>query len=136
MNPLFSAISRYIPRPHRYRGRNRKGHRKPRRQRLYLEVLEDRMVLSPYIVTTTADSGTGSLRDAITQINADTSHTLYASSNNPIVGSQRHPGHRGQRNRSFGVARTGQQQVAGATRPVMQLADNWDAAFDPREMSA
>jgi hypothetical protein len=36
-------------------------------------------------VTTTADSGPGSLRDAITQVNADTSHTLYASPSNPSV---------------------------------------------------
>jgi uncharacterized delta-60 repeat protein len=43
------------------------------------------MVLSPYIVTTTADSGTGSLRDAINQINADTSHTLYTSPSNPSL---------------------------------------------------
>jgi hypothetical protein len=34
------------------------------------------------VVTTTADSGPGSLRDAITQINADTSHTLYTSPSN------------------------------------------------------
>jgi hypothetical protein len=34
---------------------------------------------------TTADSGPGSLRDAITQIDADTSHTLYASPSNPSV---------------------------------------------------
>jgi streptogramin lyase len=50
-----------------------------------LEVLEDRTLLSPYIVTTTADSGPGSLRDAITQINADTNHALYASPSNPNV---------------------------------------------------
>lgn len=50
-----------------------------------LEVLEDRTLLSAYIVTTTADSGAGSLRDAINQINADTSHALYASSSNPNV---------------------------------------------------
>jgi hypothetical protein len=49
-------------------------------RKLLLEQLEERMVLSPYVVTTTADSGTGSLRDAINQINADTSHTLYPSS--------------------------------------------------------
>jgi hypothetical protein len=41
--------------------------------RLVLEDLEDRTVLSPYVVTTAADSGPSSLRDAITQINADTS---------------------------------------------------------------
>jgi hypothetical protein len=37
------------------------------------------------VVTTTADSGPGSLRDAINQINADTGHTLYASPSNPSV---------------------------------------------------
>jgi hypothetical protein len=37
----------------------------------------------PYLVTTTADSGLGSLRDAITQVNADTSHTLYPSRTDP-----------------------------------------------------
>ncbi len=36
-------------------------------------------------MTTTADSGPGSLRDAIAAINADTSHTLYASPSNPSV---------------------------------------------------
>src|SRR6516225_10013658 len=53
--------------------------------KLFLEMLEARMVLSPYMVTTTADSGAGSLRDAITQVNADTSHTLYPSLGNPSV---------------------------------------------------
>jgi hypothetical protein len=37
------------------------------------------------MVTTTADSGTGSLRDALRQVNADTGHTLYASPGNPGV---------------------------------------------------
>jgi hypothetical protein len=55
------------------------------RARPRLEALEDRTLLSPYLVTTTADSGPGSLRDAITQINADTSHTLYPSPGNPSV---------------------------------------------------
>jgi hypothetical protein len=36
-----------------------------------LEALEDRTLLSAYVVTTTADSGPGSLRDAITVISAD-----------------------------------------------------------------
>src|SRR5262249_31483121 len=40
---------------------------------------------SAYSVTTTADSGSGSLRDALTQINAHTSHTLYPSPTNPNV---------------------------------------------------
>jgi hypothetical protein len=44
MNPLVSAISRYIRRPHRNRGRIHMGHRKARRTLLYLEPLEERMV--------------------------------------------------------------------------------------------
>jgi streptogramin lyase len=39
----------------------------------------------PYVVHTTADSGPGSLRDAINQINADSSHTQYPSPSNPNV---------------------------------------------------
>jgi hypothetical protein len=72
--------------------RARTSARKTRRQckpplggRLFLELLEARTVLSPYIVTTTADTGPGSLRDAITQVNADTSHTFYASLSNSSV---------------------------------------------------
>jgi hypothetical protein len=64
-------------------------HRRKRATRRWaiprLERLEDRTLLSAYLVTTTADSGPGSLRDAITQINADTNHTLYASPSNPNV---------------------------------------------------
>ncbi|HKI34829.1 MAG TPA: hypothetical protein VKA46_23430, partial [Gemmataceae bacterium] len=59
--------------------------RRPVPRRLWVEVLEDRTLLSPYLVTTTADSGAGSLRDAITQVNADISHALYASPSNPSV---------------------------------------------------
>jgi uncharacterized delta-60 repeat protein len=40
-------------------------------------------VRGPYAVTTTADSGPGSLRDAINQINADTGHTLFPSPTDP-----------------------------------------------------
>jgi parallel beta-helix repeat protein len=69
MNPLLSAISRYIPRQSRNRGRTRKNPRKTQRQRVCLEVLEDRTLLSTYLVNTTADSGAGSLRQAI--LNAD-----------------------------------------------------------------
>src|SRR5947209_19116721 len=57
----------------------------PPHARLLLEALEDRVVPSAYVVTTTADSGPGSLRDAITQVNADPSHTLYASPSNSSV---------------------------------------------------
>src|SRR5262249_38208068 len=68
-------------------GRSRGSPGQPRRPRtsLILEALEERMVLSAYLVTTTADSGPGSLRDAITQVNADTNHALYASPSNPSV---------------------------------------------------
>jgi hypothetical protein len=61
--------------------------RTPRRVpfRPRLEGLEDRAVPSAYLVTTTADSGPGSLRDALTQVNADTNHALYASPGNPGV---------------------------------------------------
>ncbi len=52
---------------------------------LALERLEDRTVPSAYWVTTTADGGPGSLRDAIYQVNADTSHTLYPSPSNPSM---------------------------------------------------
>ena len=37
-----------------------------------LELLEGRLVLSTFLVTNTNDSGAGSLRDAITRVNADT----------------------------------------------------------------
>jgi WD40 repeat protein len=59
----------------------RPGFRRPRRPQL--EVLEDRTVLSPYVMTTTADNGQGWLRDAINQIDADTSHALYTSPSDP-----------------------------------------------------
>ena len=39
-----------------------------------LELLEGRLVLSTFLVTNTNDSGSGSLRDAITRVNADTSN--------------------------------------------------------------
>jgi hypothetical protein len=59
--------------------------RRPAFCRPLVEALEDRSLPSAYVVTTTADSGPGSLRDAITQTNADTSHTLYPSPSNPNV---------------------------------------------------
>ncbi len=64
-------------------GRSRHTARRSPFRRPVVEALEDRVVLSPYLVTTTADTGPGSLRDAITQVNADTSHILYASPSNP-----------------------------------------------------
>jgi parallel beta-helix repeat protein len=59
--------------------------RRPAFKRPLLELLEDRSLPSGYAVTTTADTGPGSLRDAINQVNADTSHTLYASPSNSSV---------------------------------------------------
>jgi hypothetical protein len=52
-------------------------------QGLLVELLEDRTLPSAYVVTTTSDSGPGSLRDAITQTNLDTNHTLYPSTADP-----------------------------------------------------
>ncbi len=52
---------------------SRPPRRKPAaRRRLQLEPLEDRFLLSSFTVTNTADSGTGSFRAAIGQVNADT----------------------------------------------------------------
>ena len=45
------------------------------RLRPRLELMEDRTLLSTFIVSNTADSGTGSLRQAIVDSNADTGHT-------------------------------------------------------------
>ncbi len=42
---------------------------------LRVELLEDRMLLSPFVVVNTNDSGTGSLRAAITQVNSDLTDT-------------------------------------------------------------
>src|SRR5262249_15326778 len=44
MNPLLSAISRYLRRAQRAKGRARTASRKARGQRLCLELLEDRTV--------------------------------------------------------------------------------------------
>src|SRR5262245_58150602 len=41
-----------------------------RRARLWLQCLEDRVTPTNFIVMNTADAGTGSLRDAISQANA------------------------------------------------------------------
>ena len=73
MNPLLSAISRYLRRPQLAKAKTRTRHRKVRRQRLWLEALEDRLVLSPTIsvanagmneignVSTFVPSGSGGL---------------------------------------------------------------------------
>jgi hypothetical protein len=79
----YPSLTRYVPfRAPRRKGGHRRGRTPPRQNRphrLLLDLLEDRTVLSPYIVTTTADNGSGSFRDAMNQINADTSHTVYTS---------------------------------------------------------
>lgn len=49
MNPLLSAMSRYLRRPQPARNKTRTSKRKARRTRLCLEALEDRLVLSPTI---------------------------------------------------------------------------------------
>jgi sugar lactone lactonase YvrE len=46
MRSLLSAIARYFRRPHLASGGSRAGQRKARRQRLFLEILEDRTVLT------------------------------------------------------------------------------------------
>jgi hypothetical protein len=51
----------------------RRSPRRPAFRRPLLEPLEDRTVLSPYVVTTTAASRAGSLAAAVDAINADTS---------------------------------------------------------------
>jgi titin len=66
---LCLALSGQTPR--RRAPRRRPAFRRPLRPAPRLEALEDRTVLSPYLVTTTADSGPGSLRDAINVIKAD-----------------------------------------------------------------
>ena len=85
MNSLLSAMTRYFRRRHTASVRTPTEDRKARRIRLHVETLEDRSLPSAYMVTTTADSGPGSLRDAINQVNADTSHVLYASPSNAAV---------------------------------------------------
>jgi sugar lactone lactonase YvrE len=73
MYPLLSALSRYVRRPQFASGKTHKSHRKTRPQRLCLEALEDRLVLSPTIsvanasmneignVSTLVPSGSGGL---------------------------------------------------------------------------
>jgi streptogramin lyase len=60
MNPLLSAVTRYIRRSHRDRGRIRTSRRKARRSRLCLEALESRDVPSALSVAdTSAVEGAG-----------------------------------------------------------------------------
>jgi hypothetical protein len=73
MNPLLSAWTRYLQRRaggRRPSGPSAKDKRKSVRRTPRLERLEDRAVPAAYLVNTTADGGAGSLRDAITQVNA------------------------------------------------------------------
>src|SRR5690242_12136408 len=55
----------------RPRSHGRRGPAWPRRRLLQLEALETRRLLTTYMVSTTADSGAGSLRDAISRANVD-----------------------------------------------------------------
>ena len=84
----FSSWLRYLYGHSRNAGGKSSRHRNAshntiRRSCPYVEILEDRTLLSAYMVTTTADTGPGSLRDAINQINIDTGHVLYASVSDP-----------------------------------------------------
>jgi hypothetical protein len=54
--------------------------RRPAFRRPLMEALEDRTLPSAYVVTTAADSGPGSLRDAINVINNDTAGNQYLGS--------------------------------------------------------
>jgi hypothetical protein len=64
LNMLRLTLSRMV-------ARKASPRRRPAFRRHRLEALEGRNLLSAYLVTTTADSGPGSLRDAINQANAD-----------------------------------------------------------------
>jgi hypothetical protein len=75
---LWLALSDLAPRKSTPR-------RRPAFRRPLLEALETRAVPSACMVTTTADGVPGSLRNAINQINADTSHTMYPSPGNSSV---------------------------------------------------
>jgi titin len=89
MSPILSLLLSLVlsdsPKSSPRRRPCREARRRFALSRPRLEVLEDRALPSAYVVTTTADGGPGSLRDAINQINADTSHTLYPSPSNPSV---------------------------------------------------
>src|SRR5262245_46729721 len=53
------------------RSRDRRSLSAARRRSSRMEILEVRWMPAPLLVTTLADAGTGSLRDAITRANAD-----------------------------------------------------------------
>lgn len=82
MNPLLSAISRYWRRSHLARGKTRTRSRKARRQRLCLEVLEDRTLLTAAAVPSgivswwTANS---TAADAMGLNNATLSNVTYTT---------------------------------------------------------
>ncbi len=78
MNPLVSAISRYLRRSHR----NRTGRRKTRRQSLFLEPLEDRMVLTAVAVPSGVVSwwtGNNTANDVMGLNNATPYNVTYAA---------------------------------------------------------
>jgi hypothetical protein len=69
------AVPSWLRRLHATVNPNRAGRKAAPFARPRVQVLEDRVLPSAYVVTTTADSGVGSLRDAIMQVNADPSVT-------------------------------------------------------------
>jgi hypothetical protein len=82
MNRLLAAMTRYCRRPQLARGKTRTSHRKARRPRLYLEVLEDRTVLTAVAVPSgivswwTANS---TAADAMGLNNATLSNVTYTT---------------------------------------------------------
>src|SRR6266851_2227058 len=76
MNPLLSAMTRYVRRSQLNRTPRRTDKRKARQQRLFLEPLEDRLAPAVYTVNALTDTGagtglTGDLRYCINQTNSD-----------------------------------------------------------------
>ena len=68
---MFFPWRRFAGRPSRSSARPFGGGARPWRCRLNLEAFEDRLLLSTFLVTNTQDSGTGSLRQAILDANAN-----------------------------------------------------------------
>jgi titin len=74
MSPVLSRLLSWVLSDSAKSSPRRRPRREARRRfalsRPQLEVLEDRSLPSAYVVTTTANDGTGSLRDALNQVNA------------------------------------------------------------------
>src|SRR5438876_667502 len=75
---LASWLSRRLNRPSPS-SRKPAGKPVPRRDRLAVELLEERCLPSTFTVTNTNDSGGGSLRNAIKKANADPGSTILFS---------------------------------------------------------